>query len=274
MGQEAETEERRDAFAGFTVDDALLDAAGTDAVAMHCLPAHRGEEITSAVMDGPRSLIWDQSENRLHVQKALLVEVLGRGGGMSESALRAVQGGAPARPRRALRGRSTPPRRPTARRPGSRRTGPCRYVGLGGVLARLGRTDDALAAYAAALDRAPDDEVALRGRADVLAAAGRRPDAADDLDRLSSVLERDGRLADACDAARRALELAESRGRRRQLADLAARVAAVAADDPAAAAALERALAVLEIRLARASAAGAGVGRATSPGRRRRTRWS
>ena len=51
--------------------------AGPEAVAMHCLPAHRGEEITSAVMDGPRSIIWDQSENRLHVQKALLVEVLG-----------------------------------------------------------------------------------------------------------------------------------------------------------------------------------------------------
>ncbi len=77
MGQEAESEERRDAFAGFTLDDALLDAAGTDVVAMHCLPAHRGEEITSALMDGPRSLIWEQSENRLHVQKALLVEILG-----------------------------------------------------------------------------------------------------------------------------------------------------------------------------------------------------
>jgi ornithine carbamoyltransferase len=77
MGQEAETEERRDAFAGYRVDDALLDAAGPAAVVMHCLPAHRGEEITSAVMDGPRSLIWEQSENRLHVQKALLAEVLG-----------------------------------------------------------------------------------------------------------------------------------------------------------------------------------------------------
>jgi ornithine carbamoyltransferase len=78
MGQEAEAEERRDAFAGYGVDDDLLDAAGRDdVVAMHCLPAHRGEEITSAVMDGPRSLIWDQSENRLHVQKALLVEILG-----------------------------------------------------------------------------------------------------------------------------------------------------------------------------------------------------
>ncbi len=80
MGQEAETEARRDAFAGFRVDDALLDAAGPDVVAMHCLPAHRGEEITSAVMDGPRSLIWEQSENRLHVQKALLAEMLGDAG--------------------------------------------------------------------------------------------------------------------------------------------------------------------------------------------------
>jgi ornithine carbamoyltransferase len=76
MGQEVEAEARRDAFADYQVDDALLDAAGPDAVAMHCLPAHRGEEITSAVMDGPRSIIWEQSENRLHVQKALLVELL------------------------------------------------------------------------------------------------------------------------------------------------------------------------------------------------------
>jgi ornithine carbamoyltransferase len=77
MGQEAETEARRDAFQAFRVDDALMDAAGPRAVAMHCLPAHRGEEITSSVMDGPRSIIFDQSENRLHVQKALLVELIG-----------------------------------------------------------------------------------------------------------------------------------------------------------------------------------------------------
>ena len=76
MGQEAESEARRDAFAGYRVDDALLDAAGPGAMAMHCLPAHRGEEITSAVMDGDRSLIFEQSENRLHAQKALLVELL------------------------------------------------------------------------------------------------------------------------------------------------------------------------------------------------------
>ncbi len=77
MGQEAEAEERRDAFTRYRVDAALLEAAGPDAVVMHCLPAHRGEEITSEVMDGPRSIIWEQSENRLHLQKALLVEVLG-----------------------------------------------------------------------------------------------------------------------------------------------------------------------------------------------------
>jgi ornithine carbamoyltransferase len=77
MGQEAQTEARRDAFAAYRVDDALMDAAGPDSVAMHCLPAHRGEEITSSVMDGPRSLIFEQSENRLHVQKALLVELIG-----------------------------------------------------------------------------------------------------------------------------------------------------------------------------------------------------
>ena len=77
MGQEAEAEERRDAFAAYRVDEALLEAAGPRTVVMHCLPAHRGEEITSAVMDGPRSIVFDQSENRLHVQKALLVELLG-----------------------------------------------------------------------------------------------------------------------------------------------------------------------------------------------------
>jgi ornithine carbamoyltransferase len=76
MGQEAEAEERRDAFAAYQVNADLLRAAGPDALVMHCLPAHRGEEITDEVMDGPRSLIWEQSENRLHAQKALLVALL------------------------------------------------------------------------------------------------------------------------------------------------------------------------------------------------------
>jgi ornithine carbamoyltransferase len=75
MGQEAEAEERRDAFARYQVNVDLL-AVAPDAAVMHCLPAHRGEEITSDVMDGPRSIIFEQSENRLHAQKALLVELL------------------------------------------------------------------------------------------------------------------------------------------------------------------------------------------------------
>jgi ornithine carbamoyltransferase len=75
MGQEAEAEERRDAFARYQVNQDLL-AVAPEAVVMHCLPAHRGEEITSDVMDGPRSIIFEQSENRLHAQKALLVELL------------------------------------------------------------------------------------------------------------------------------------------------------------------------------------------------------
>jgi len=77
MGQEAEAEERRDAFGGFQVNARLLAIAGPEAIVMHCLPAHRGEEITSEVMDGPQSVIFDQSENRLHVQKALMVELIG-----------------------------------------------------------------------------------------------------------------------------------------------------------------------------------------------------
>ena len=77
MGQEAETAARRLAFAGYRLDEALLAVAGPHALAMHCLPAHRGEEITDEAMDGPRSLVWEQSENRLHAQKGLLAELLG-----------------------------------------------------------------------------------------------------------------------------------------------------------------------------------------------------
>lgn len=77
MGQEAEADQRRAAFAAYQVNEALCAIAGPRSRVMHCLPAHRGEEITSEVMDGPRSLIFQQSENRLHVQKGLLVEILG-----------------------------------------------------------------------------------------------------------------------------------------------------------------------------------------------------
>jgi ornithine carbamoyltransferase len=78
MGQEAEAEERREAFRSYQVNAALV-ARAPDAFVMHCLPAHRGQEITSDVMDGPRSVIFDQSENRLHAQKAFLVESLAGG---------------------------------------------------------------------------------------------------------------------------------------------------------------------------------------------------
>ena len=65
-------EERLEAFEGYGVDDGLMEAAAPDAVFLHCLPAHRGEEVTDAVIDGPRSLVWDEAENRIHAQKAVL----------------------------------------------------------------------------------------------------------------------------------------------------------------------------------------------------------
>lgn len=76
MGQEAEAEKRRAEFAGFQVNADLLRSANKDVVVLHCLPAHRGEEITDDVADGPHSLIFQQAENRLHAQKAILVELL------------------------------------------------------------------------------------------------------------------------------------------------------------------------------------------------------
>ena len=77
MGQEDEAEWRRISFTGYTVDERMLAAAGADAVFMHCLPAHRGEEVTDAVIDGPQSVVVEQAENRLHLQKALMVALAG-----------------------------------------------------------------------------------------------------------------------------------------------------------------------------------------------------
>jgi len=73
MGQEAEAQERLKAFQGFMVDEALMARARPDAVFLHCLPAHRGEEVAAAVADGPQSRIFDEAENRLHVQKAVML---------------------------------------------------------------------------------------------------------------------------------------------------------------------------------------------------------
>lgn len=76
MGDETQQAQRVKAFAGYTVDEALLKSADNDAIVMHCLPAHRGQEITDEVLDGPQSAVWDEAENRLHVQKAVLVNLL------------------------------------------------------------------------------------------------------------------------------------------------------------------------------------------------------
>jgi ornithine carbamoyltransferase len=76
MGYEDESEARRRAFADWIVDARVMQAARPDAVFMHCLPAHRGEEVSAEVIDGPQSAVWDEAENRLHVQKALLEYLL------------------------------------------------------------------------------------------------------------------------------------------------------------------------------------------------------
>ncbi len=76
MGQEAEGDERTEAFRGWTVDARMLSKAQPGAIVLHCLPAHRGEEIDESALEGERSRVWDQAENRLHVQKALLLWIL------------------------------------------------------------------------------------------------------------------------------------------------------------------------------------------------------
>ena len=76
MGFEAENEQRRKAFADWRVDDRVMAAARPDALFMHCLPAHRGEEVTHEVIEGTQSVVWDEAENRLHVQKALMEYLL------------------------------------------------------------------------------------------------------------------------------------------------------------------------------------------------------
>jgi len=77
MGQEGEAESRRNAFRGYTVDSDLMKLADPGAIFLHCLPAHRGEEVTTEVIEGAQSRVWDEAENRLHVQKALLATLMG-----------------------------------------------------------------------------------------------------------------------------------------------------------------------------------------------------
>jgi len=78
MGQEEEQEKRARAFKGYIVDSALMQGADPGAIFLHCLPAHRGEEVAEEVIEGPRSRVWDQAENRLHVQKAIMAVLMGQ----------------------------------------------------------------------------------------------------------------------------------------------------------------------------------------------------
>jgi ornithine carbamoyltransferase len=77
MGQEEEQTQREKAFAGFTVDAGLMKRARPDAIFLHCLPAHRGEEVSAEVIDGPQSCVFDEAENRLHIQKAIMATLIG-----------------------------------------------------------------------------------------------------------------------------------------------------------------------------------------------------
>lgn len=76
MGQESEQKEREKAFAGYCLDDALVSLAKPDCMVLHCLPAHRGEEISDSVIEGPNSAVWDEAENRLHIQKAIMAHLM------------------------------------------------------------------------------------------------------------------------------------------------------------------------------------------------------
>ena len=76
MGQESESKQRELAFKGFQVDKKMMSKAKEDAIFMHCLPAYRGKEVSSDVIDGNKSAVWDEAANRLHVQKALLLFLL------------------------------------------------------------------------------------------------------------------------------------------------------------------------------------------------------
>jgi ornithine carbamoyltransferase len=76
MGYEAENTSRMNAFQDWMVDEELMSLAKPNALFMHCLPAHRGEEVSAGVIDGPQSIVWEEAENRLHVQKALMEYLL------------------------------------------------------------------------------------------------------------------------------------------------------------------------------------------------------
>jgi ornithine carbamoyltransferase len=92
MGQEEEQAERERAFQGYIVDENLMRAANPKAIFLHCLPAHRGEEVSEAVLEGPQSKVWDQAENRLHVQKAIMATLIGEKSVSGEREKKGVSG--------------------------------------------------------------------------------------------------------------------------------------------------------------------------------------
>jgi ornithine carbamoyltransferase len=96
MGQEAEKEARMELFRNYSVDSAAMKLAAPDAVVLHCLPAYRGYEIAADVIDGPQSVVWDEAENRLHAQKALMAWLMHRSGLAVVDGLAPVHGLAPA----------------------------------------------------------------------------------------------------------------------------------------------------------------------------------
>lgn len=121
MGDEDE-QERKAALRPFQVDDALMAAAKKGAIFMHCLPAHRDDEVTATVIDGPQSVVWDEAENRLHVQKAILAWCLGNGR-LGKAKRTPAKRSATKRPpaKRAATKRSAP-KRATAKRPAAKRS--------------------------------------------------------------------------------------------------------------------------------------------------------
>ena len=125
MGQEAEREKRLPVFRPYQINGALLDRAKPNALVLHCLPAHRGEEITDEVMEGPNSGVFPQAENRLHVQKAVLYELLVAGAaGRRSGAVRAASTRKPAARRKAAgkpAARKPATRKPAARKPAARK---------------------------------------------------------------------------------------------------------------------------------------------------------
>jgi ornithine carbamoyltransferase len=128
MGQEAEREKRLPIFRGYQINAALLSRAASNAIVMHCLPAHRGEEITDEVIEGPRSVVFAEAENRMHLQKAVLFELMGG----AAAARGAARPAAPARKKAAAAAAPAAARKAAPAKRAARRPAPKRAARAGG----------------------------------------------------------------------------------------------------------------------------------------------